>query len=86
MDDVAEIAAGESAATVHQRTERAARVQAAIEKLPQSQRVITHLYYWLGYKTREIAEVIGTPENTVKVYLGRARSKLAELLEDEFHD
>ena len=86
LDDIAEISVQESAASGHQRTERAARVQAAIEELPQSQRVITHLYYWLGYKTREIAEVIGTPENTVKVYLGRARAKLAELLENEFHD
>lgn len=86
LDDVAEISVEETAATAHQRTERAARVRAAIEQLPQSQRVITHLFYWLGYKTREIAEVIGTPENTVKVYLSRARARLAELLEDEFHD
>jgi DNA-directed RNA polymerase specialized sigma24 family protein len=48
--------------------------------LPQTQNMMVYQFYWLGLKTREIAEVLDCPEGTVKVYLLRARSALAETL------
>jgi RNA polymerase sigma-70 factor (ECF subfamily) len=58
------------------------RLQKAINGLPHSQRMMVYQFYWLGMKTREIAEVLGCPEGTVKVYLRRARTVLAGQLEN----
>ncbi len=62
------------------------RVQLAIYQLPQTQRMMVYQFYWLEMKTREIAEVLGCPEGTVKVYLARARKVLAEQLAGDFND
>lgn len=56
-------------------------IQQALNSLPESQRMMIYLYYWLDLKMREIAEVLDCPEGTVKVYLKRARASLAESLE-----
>ena len=66
--------------------EEAVALAAALAHLPQTQRIIIHLHYWLGYRVREIAEVLACPENTVKVYLSRARQRLGTHLEESFHD
>lgn len=58
-----------------------ARIQEALNALPESQRMMVYLNYWLELKLREIAEVLDCPEGTVKVYLKRARATLAESLE-----
>ncbi len=65
-----------------QERQTAQSVKRAVDALPRTQRIIVHQYYWLGFKTREIAEVLGCPENTVKVYLMRARKSLALDLEE----
>jgi RNA polymerase sigma-70 factor (ECF subfamily) len=54
------------------------QVRSAVNRLPQTQRIMVHLHYWLGFRMREIAEVLGCPENTVKVYVSRARARLAD--------
>ena len=61
--------------------EKSDSVLAAIAKLEHSQRMIIHLYYWQGFKIREVAEILDCPEGTIKVYLLRAREKLSSLLE-----
>jgi RNA polymerase sigma-70 factor (ECF subfamily) len=58
------------------------RVQQAINELPETQRMMVYQYYWLELKTREISEILGCPEGTVKVYLSRARKALSGQLED----
>ena len=60
--------------------DQAEAVQKAIAKLPQAQRMMVYQYYWLDLKMREIAEILGCPEGTVKVYLLRARKALADQL------
>jgi RNA polymerase sigma factor (sigma-70 family) len=60
--------------------EQAAIIESAIAKLDPRQQMIVRLYYWQGFKTREIAEVLGSPEGTIKVYLLRARKSLALIL------
>lgn len=59
---------------------RRALIQEAMRELPESQRMMVHLFYWLDLKVREIAEVMDCPEGTVKVYLQRARNSLAASL------
>jgi RNA polymerase sigma-70 factor, ECF subfamily len=41
------------------------------------------LRYWSGLTQREIADLIGAPEGTVKVRLHRARAALRKTLEED---
>ena len=49
--------------------------------LPEKYRIIVHLYYYEGYKTREIAEILQLSENTVKTRLVQSRKILKKKLE-----
>lgn len=54
----------------------------AVNRLPEKQRLIFHLYYSEGYKTDEIAGIIKVPSSTVRVNLNRARKQLRKELND----
>ncbi len=54
-------------------------------KLPERLRVPIVLYYYLGFSTAEIAELIHSPAATVRTRLARGRAKLKIALEDESH-
>jgi RNA polymerase sigma-70 factor, ECF subfamily len=56
-------------------------VQRALARLPRRQRETAVLRYVLEMDTREVAEVLGIDEGTVKSHLARARSKLTRELE-----
>lgn len=58
------------------------RLLDAMRSLSMEHQVVLQLSFWEGLKKREIAEVIGVPENTVKSRLDRARKALAKLLGD----
>jgi RNA polymerase sigma-70 factor (ECF subfamily) len=60
--------------------ERRARVQAAIEALPDKYRLIVTLYYLQEQSYQEIAATLGLPLGTVKTHLYRARGRLKDLL------
>ena len=70
----------ESAAVETEVTERTARVQEAIEALPESQRVIVHLHRFEGMTFPEIARVLETTEGAVKLRAFRAYRRLRRLL------
>ncbi len=53
----------------------------AVLSLPDKYRIIVHLYYYEGYKTREIAEILKLSENTVKTRLLQSRKLLKTKLE-----
>jgi RNA polymerase sigma factor (sigma-70 family) len=53
----------------------------ALGKLSPRQRAVLILHYYGGYKTREIAEIVGSTAATVRVHLSVGRKKLRELLE-----
>ena len=53
-------------------------LEARIKKLPDRQRETLVLFTMKGLKLKDIARVMGAPENTVKTYLRRARLALAE--------
>jgi len=55
----------------------------AVLALPSKYRVVIHLYYYEGYSTKEISEIIAQKESTVRQHLTRARRKLKDFLEGE---
>ena len=54
----------------------------AIGKLPAKYREVIYLYYFEGYQTNEIAEILKKTESAVRSRLKRAREKLKEELGD----
>lgn len=53
-----------------------------IDALPEAQRVCTYLFYYDQMSVKEIAEVLGVSENTVKSRLNYARKAIKEGVED----
>lgn len=56
----------------------------AVMKLPLKYREIIFLYYYEGYKTSEITEIIDKKESTVRSLLHRARKILKKSLKGEY--
>lgn len=55
-------------------------LRAALQTLPERQRVAVVLFDVEGYSHREIAEVLGVPEGTVRSHVFHARRALREAL------
>ena len=72
-----------AAATGGPSPDRVAIVE-ALQRLPQAQRQVVALHYLLDMPVNEIAASVGVPAGTVKARLSRARTALAQLLDD--HD
>ncbi|MBI1930505.1 sigma-70 family RNA polymerase sigma factor, partial [Candidatus Poribacteria bacterium] len=68
----------ESPAEMVEKKELKAHVQAAIEALPESQRIATTLFYINGYSQNEIADFLEIPVATVKKRLQYSRKRLKE--------
>lgn len=58
----------------------------AVMNLPVKYRIICHLFYYEGYKIKEIAEMMSVNENTVKTRLARGRKQLKEQLKEEWNE
>lgn len=58
------------------RTERASQLKVAIEGLPERQRMVVMLSHLDGRSTKEVSEITGLSESTVRVHLFRAIRKL----------
>ena len=54
-----------------------------LRQLPENLRSVFVLYEVNGLRYREIAEVLGMPINSVKVYLSRARERISILINEE---
>lgn len=63
----------------------AALVTELVEKLPESSRIVAHLFYYEQLSIRQIAQTLNLTEATVKTRLSRARDRLRQLWEDENH-
>jgi RNA polymerase sigma-70 factor (ECF subfamily) len=57
-------------------------VLSAIARLSPQQRAVIHLAYWEDLTVSDIADRLGVGNGTVKRQLARARSRLAEVLDD----
>ena len=67
-----------------QRRKRA--VLECVHDLPEVYQSALRLYYWMDVSIKDIAEMLDSPENTIKSYLHRARRLLhARLTERGFH-
>lgn len=62
--------------------ERLRKVRDGIQCLPERQREAMVLFAFENMKYRDIADVLGTPVNTVKTLIHRSRSALAQMLAD----
>ncbi len=69
---------------VAEQREDLAFVWEAVKQLPENAREVVHLYYVEGYRTAEIAELLGRKESTVRSDLKRARARLKEILKEEY--
>jgi len=59
----------------------------AVMGLPQKYRVPIFLFYYEGYSTREIGQLLSIPEATVRTHLARGRERLKKTLtEAELYD
>lgn len=59
---------------------KVSQVKAAIEKLPESGRLIINLYLIEGYDHEEIAEILNVAPGTVRIQYMRAKQKLLQLM------
>ena len=48
----------------------------ALRRIPLDYQVVLELYYWEGFGSRELAQVLDIPANTARSRLGRARKSL----------
>lgn len=62
--------------------ERAALLRAAVQSLPERDRVLLDLAHLQGLRDAEVAEALGLEPGHVRVLLHRARRRLAERLKD----
>lgn len=62
--------------------ERAGRVRAALERLPEPQRLVVHLHRLEGMTFAEIGRVLGISEGAAKLRAFRAYAQLRTLLAD----
>lgn len=56
----------------------------AVKLLPEKYREVVHLFYQEGLSTREIAEVLGRNESTVRSDLKRGRDQLKNILKEAY--
>ena len=52
-----------------------------ILSLPEKERMVIYLYYYQGYSTLEMAEILEKNPSTVRTWLVQARWKLKDILE-----
>jgi RNA polymerase sigma-70 factor (ECF subfamily) len=80
-EQVADVAAGDAADELEGH-ERAERVRAALDALPEPQRVVVHLHRIEGLGFAEIGRALGISEGAAKLRAFRAYGRLRELLAD----
>ena len=69
---------------VAQEQEDLSFVWEAVKALPDHLREVIHLYYYEGYSTVDIAEILSSKEATVRSNLSRGRSKLKQVLKEGY--
>lgn len=57
-----------------------------VSTLPQKYKTVVYLFYYEGYKIKEISKIMKTREGTIKTWLSRARESLKEKIEGGFEN
>jgi RNA polymerase sigma-70 factor (ECF subfamily) len=68
---------------VYEMTEPPGDLIRALRTLSPNQRAATVLHFYVGYSTREVAEILGSSSATVRVHLSKGRKRLREALETD---
>ncbi|MDO4941209.1 MAG: sigma-70 family RNA polymerase sigma factor [Lachnospiraceae bacterium] len=58
----------------------------AVLKLPEKYRIVIHLFYYEDWSVREIAQILRISESNVKTRLSRGRTRLKNVLKEEWAD
>ena len=58
----------------------------AVLGLPAKYKAVVFLYYYMGYDSPKIAEILKLPKSTVRNHLSEARAVLKERLGDDFYE
>ena len=56
----------------------------AVKKLPLRYRSVIHLFYYEGYTTHQIGDILQMKESTVRSHLRRGRAALKKILREEY--
>ncbi len=56
----------------------------AVSSLPEKYRETVHLFYHEGFSTKQISDILGRKESTVRSDLNRARKQLKEILKEAY--
>ena len=57
-----------------------------VKQLPKKYKIVVHLFYYEGYATAEIAQILHMKETTVRTQLVRARKRLKQQLKEAWYD
>lgn len=57
-----------------------------VMQLPKKYKIVVHLFYYEGYATSEIAQILHMKETTVRTQLVRARKRLKQQLKEAWCD
>ena len=57
-----------------------------ILKLPPKYKMVIYLYYYEGYSTEEISEILEIKSSTIRTQLSTGRKRLKIILEEEYAD
>ena len=57
---------------------------AAVKALPVKYRQCIHLYYYEGYSTQQVSEILQIKDSTIRSLLKRGREKLKTILKEDF--
>lgn len=82
LDDLEELDEQQVPDKALDNTETARMIEEIVNSLPEAQRICTLMYYYDEMSVKEIAEVAGVPENTVKSRLNYARKAIKEQVLD----
>jgi RNA polymerase sigma-70 factor (ECF subfamily) len=58
----------------------------AVMGLPDKYKTVVYLYYYEGYSTPEISDILHKPQSTIRNYLHEARGVLKEKLGGDFNE
>ena len=72
---------GPSPSSMLGRNDRELRLYEAITSLPIDLQIALELFYWEDVPSREVAEIVGVPESTIRSRLRRARQQLRRALD-----
>ncbi len=66
--------------------EQEEEILSIVSNLPQNYQTVIYLFYYEGYKVKEISKILKKQEGTIKTWLSRARESLKQEIEGGFED